>query len=72
MTFLLFPAPLSRIDAITNTMPIIFIYEQSILWEQNQMDIDARKPELWHANNKGADQPARPRSLISAFVIRCL
>ena len=22
------------------------------------------------ANNKGADQPARPRSLISAFVIR--
>ena len=24
------------------------------------------------ANNKGADQPAQPRSLISAFVIRCL
>ena len=24
------------------------------------------------ANNKGADQPAHPRSLISAFVIRCL
>ena len=24
------------------------------------------------ANNKGADQPARPRSLISAFVIRLL
>ena len=25
-----------------------------------------------YANNKGADQPAHPRSLISAFVIRCL
>ena len=25
-----------------------------------------------YANNKGADQPAQPRSLISAFVIRCL
>ena len=26
----------------------------------------------WFANNKGADQPAHPRSLISAFVIRLL
>ena len=25
-----------------------------------------------HANNKGADQPAHPRRLISAFVVRCL
>ena len=25
-----------------------------------------------YANNKGADQPARPRSLISAFVVRYL
>ena len=25
-----------------------------------------------YANNKGADQPAHPRSLISGFVIRCL
>ena len=25
-----------------------------------------------YANNKGADQPAHPRSLISVFVIRCL
>ena len=24
------------------------------------------------ANNKGADQPAHPRTLISAFVVRCL
>ena len=27
---------------------------------------------LPHANNKGADQPAHLRSLISAFVVRCL
>ena len=25
-----------------------------------------------YANNKGADQPAHPRSLISAFVVSCL
>ena len=25
-----------------------------------------------YASNKGADQPALPRSLISAFVVRCL
>ena len=25
-----------------------------------------------NANNKGADQPAHPRGLISAFVVRCL
>ena len=25
-----------------------------------------------YANNKGADQPAHPRSLISAVVVRCL
>ena len=31
-----------------------------------------RKPVLSDANNKGADQAAHPRSLISAFVIRCL
>ena len=27
---------------------------------------------LSYVNNKGADQPAHPRSLISAFVVRCL
>ena len=31
-----------------------------------------RKCVLCHANNKGADQPAHSRSLISAFVVRCL
>ena len=27
--------------------------------------------QLKHANNKGADQPAHMRSLISAIVVRC-
>ena len=31
-----------------------------------------RKTVMPYANNKGADQPAHPRSLISAFVVRCL
>ena len=34
-----------------------------------------RKPILClmpYANNKGADQPAHPRSLISTFVVHCL
>ena len=31
-----------------------------------------RKPAMPYANNKGADQSAHPRSLISAFVVRCL
>ena len=31
-----------------------------------------RKTVLSYANNKGADQPAHPRSLISAFVVRCV
>ena len=31
-----------------------------------------RKPVLPYANNKGAVKPAHPRSLISAFIIRCL
>ena len=31
-----------------------------------------RKCVMSYANNKGANQPAHPRSLISAFVVRCL
>ena len=31
-----------------------------------------RKLVLSYVNNKGTDQPAHPRSLISAFVVRCL
>ena len=30
------------------------------------------KRVLSYANNKGPDQPAHPRSLISVFVVHCL
>ena len=36
------------------------------------MGLDARKPIFRVCDNKGADQPAHPRSLISAFVFRFL
>ena len=39
---------------------------------QHHMHIDAKTLTLLVANNKGTDQPAYPRSLISAFVIRYL
>ena len=31
-----------------------------------------RKPVLPYADKKGTDQPAHPRSLISAFIVRFL
>ena len=31
-----------------------------------------RNPVMPYVNNQGADQPAHPRSLISAFIVRCL
>ena len=48
-------------------------------WENLQIDITALiRATSWenlftsYANNKGADQPAHPRSLISAFIVRCI
>ena len=35
-------------------------------------DLTRDKQTLLHGDNKGADQPAHPRSLISAFVVRFL
>ena len=32
----------------------------------------AKMCHMLYANNKGADQPAHPRSLISTFAVRCL
>ena len=40
--------------------------------EKKHMSRAMRKCVVSYANNKGADQPALPRSLISAFVVRCL
>ena len=36
------------------------------------MGLDARKPVFRGLHHTGADQPAHPHSLISAFVIRFL
>ena len=38
----------------------------------SEMSHVMRKSVLPYANNKGADQPAHPHSLISTFVVRCL
>ena len=38
----------------------------------NDLSHVMRKSVMPYANNKGADQPAHPCSLISAFVVRCL
>ena len=40
--------------------------------QNHHIGLDAKTMTLLFAYNKGADQPAHPRSLISAFVIRCL
>ena len=53
-----------------------FIYTISITFRKERFCIAninmGEKTWMLHANNKGADQPARTRSLISAFVIRLL
>ena len=41
---------------------ICWLYLSYVMW----------KPVMPFANNKGADQPAHPRSLISAFLVCCL
>ena len=45
---------------------------RNITRNKEKMSRDMRKRVLCHANNKGADQAAHPRSLISAFVVHCL
>ena len=40
--------------------------------KQIQASRAMRKCVMSYANNKGADEPAHSRSLISAFVVRCL
>ena len=41
-------------------------------YRNDQMDQVMRKHVMPYTNNKGADQPVQPRSLISTFVVRCL
>ena len=52
---------------------LVSIAKNTLLHVSYQMGLDARKPVFGgFANNKGADQPAHTRSLISTFVIRYL
>ena len=60
----------------------IYLWPSSVLntFVKRTPDLKAASSALWYeprheqtyANKKGADQPAHPRSLISAFVVRCL
>ena len=72
----------SQLCVFTNLFPLYksdiisqFSCFQSIHWRHWHVIIWATLWEnllLPYANNKGADQPAHPRSLISTFVFRCL
>ena len=42
------------------------------MYTLNKWASSRKKLFLSYANNEGADQPVHPRSLISAFVIRCM
>ena len=46
---------------------VIFVAQYNILEPRHE-----KMCLMSYANNKSADQPAHPRSLISAFVVRCL
>ena len=54
------------------------MYLEKTIWERYNLITDIIRATSWenlfkaYANNKGADQPAHPRSLISTFVIRFL
>ena len=52
----------------------LFAYENFYLKQNNNEKLHQTWENLFmlYANNKGADQPAHPRSLTSAFVVRCL
>ena len=54
-------------------MKIFFFFFFLILGNKSTRSFEPRSEKtcLSYANNTVADQPARPRSLISAFVVRC-
>ena len=57
---------------LINILPECFIKLELYAAVLIQMSRVMRKRVLSHANNKGADQPAHPRSLFNAFVVHCL
>ena len=57
----------------TGFLVMTLILRQDILSNLNTSEAGHEKTCLMsYVNNKGADQPAHQRSLISAFVVRCL
>ena len=64
-----FSAMVNHIEEFT--FSLVFIIASIQLFHPNMSPV-MRKPVLPYANNKGADQPAHPRCLISPFVVRCL
>ena len=53
---------------LSKSPPLLNIKHMLILFEPDHEKMCL----MSYANNKGADRPARMRSLISAFVVRCL
>ena len=52
-------------------MPLLFAYGiNRFSHDVANMSYVVRKPVFCHVNNKGADKPVHPRSVISAFVVR--
>ena len=57
-----------KLDATNSLILFLLIRQRYGL----KMGHTMRKPNLSQVNKKGVDQPAHPRSLISAFVVHCL
>ena len=53
-------------------LPLCFTDSYTKMYSNNNGPGHAKTCLMPHANNKGADQPAHSRSLISTFVVRCL
>ena len=66
---------ISRLMKIYNCKIVYHGQNMKINCHENKQVYSIRiEPHLFlpYTNNKGADQPAHPRSLVSTFVVRCL
>ena len=71
---MLYGSILRRVEPITvETITLVFITGiASVISLKQYGQGHAKTCLIPYANNKGADQPAHPHSLISTFVVRCL
>ena len=51
---------------------LVYVYMSHVMRKPVCLCLYEPLHDLPYAKNKGADQPAHPRSLISTFVVRCL